>query len=306
MKKTKHGTLNLFGCFFYRYVRCTGAGIRVTIGESGLESLRGLGASTAYRLMMSATCWQNVSAANCGRCLDGEPQWRPPAAFHVLLRASAASCPSADGDRRLIRGVGVCDRLTDADAGCLDDWVVERLRRNGDCCGLGVSLPPAERLRGGLVTLVTGGVPATRNTVYDLVHSLRCRYSSRLLVQTLNVTAVTRAFYYWLLSLSGVFGTFWTGPISYSSRRKPRERNNAQRLLLNVYENPDSQRLPKVRMILYRSTERKFTNTYIHRGLPSVNDCATHALRMLREIYIVSSIPTATANFFDRLNGSRY
>lgn len=145
---------------------CTGAGIRVTIGESGFESFRGLGASTAYWLIMSATCWQNVSADNCGRCLD--VQCRPPAAFHVLFRPSGVAgdvdgCPprSADGDLRLNRGVGVCDRLAVGAGWCLDDWVVERFRRNGDCCGLGVSLPPAERLRGGRVTRVTGGVPAT-------------------------------------------------------------------------------------------------------------------------------------------------
>jgi hypothetical protein len=123
----------------------TGAGILVTIGESGFESFRGLGAITAYRLMMSATCWQNVSADSCGRCLDD--QCRPPAAFHVLFRPSSGVAgvddvenggwcwlPSAygAGDRRL--GVGVCDR-PNAGAGCccLDDWVVERFRRNGDC-----------------------------------------------------------------------------------------------------------------------------------------------------------------------------
>jgi len=156
----------------------TGAGIRVTIGESGFESFRGLGDITAYRLIMSATCWQNVSADNCGRCLDD--QCRPPAAFHVLFRPSNGvagddddekggwGCPAAEpsaygaGDLRL--GVGVCDR---PNAGaecccCLDDWVVERFRRNGDCCGLGVSFPPAERLRGGRVTRVTGGVPAIK------------------------------------------------------------------------------------------------------------------------------------------------
>jgi len=76
--------------------------------------------------------------------------WWPPSAYGA-------------GDRRL--GVGVCER-PNAGAGagcwCLDDWVVERFRRNGDCCGLGVSLPPAERLRGGRVTRVTGGVPATK------------------------------------------------------------------------------------------------------------------------------------------------
>lgn len=157
----------------------TGAGIRVTIGESGFESFRGLGDITAYRLIMSATCWQNVSADNCGRCLDD--QCRPPAAFHVLFRPSNGvpgdddekggwGCPAAEpsaygaGDLRL--GVGVCDR-PNAGAGCcccccLDDWVVERFRRNGDCCGLGVSFPPAERLRGGRVTRVTGGVPAIK------------------------------------------------------------------------------------------------------------------------------------------------
>jgi len=72
---------------------------------------------------------------------------------------SAGGPAASDGDRRLIRGVGVCDRLIVA-GWCLDDWVVERFRRNGDCNGLGVSLPPAERLRGGRVTRVAGGVPA--------------------------------------------------------------------------------------------------------------------------------------------------
>lgn len=155
----------------------TGAGIRVTIGESGFESFLGLGDITAYRLIMSATCWQNVSADNCGRCLDD--QCRPPAAFHVLFRPSNGvagddddekdgwGCPAAEpsaydaGDLRL--GVGVCDRPNAGEGCCccccLDDWVVERFRRNGDCCGLGVSFPPAERLRGGRVTRVTGGVP---------------------------------------------------------------------------------------------------------------------------------------------------
>jgi len=158
----------------------TGAGIRVTIGESGFESFRGLGDITAYRLIMSATCWQNVSADNCGRCLDD--QCRPPAAFHVLFRPSNGvagddddenggwGCPAAEpsaygaGDLRL--GVGVCDRPNAGEGCCccccLDDWVVERFRRNGDCCGLGVSFPPAERLRGGRVTRVTGGVPAIK------------------------------------------------------------------------------------------------------------------------------------------------
>lgn len=157
----------------------TGAGIRVTIGESGFESFRGLGAITAYRLMMSATCWQNVSADSCGRCLDD--QCRPPAAFHVLFRPSngvagddddekggwwccPAAAPSAYGAGDLRLGVGVCNRPTAGEGCgcCLDDWVVDRFRRNGDCWGLGVSLPPAERLRGGRVTRVTGGVPAIK------------------------------------------------------------------------------------------------------------------------------------------------
>ncbi|KAE9538652.1 hypothetical protein AGLY_005751 [Aphis glycines] len=129
---------------------------------------------------MSATCWQNVSADNCGRCLDD--QCRPPAAFHVLFRPSNGvagddddekggwGCPAAEpsaygaGDLRL--GVGVCDRPNAGEGCCccccLDDWVVERFRRNGDCCGLGVSFPPAERLRGGRVTRVTDGVPAIK------------------------------------------------------------------------------------------------------------------------------------------------
>lgn len=95
--------------------------MRVTTGESGLESLRGLGAITANWLMMSATCWQNVSGDSAGRCLD-TAGCRPPAAFHVLFRASGVAgdddhdgdgCPpSVDGDRRLMRGVGVCERLT--------------------------------------------------------------------------------------------------------------------------------------------------------------------------------------------------
>jgi len=143
----------------------TGAGIRVTTGESGFESFRGLGAIAAYRLMMSATCWQNVSADNCGRCLVAV-RCRPPAAFHVLFRASGVPgdddhccCRSGGGDRRLIRGVGVCDRQTGG--WCPGGCAAERFRRNGDCTGLGVSLPPAERLRGGRVTRAAGGVPAT-------------------------------------------------------------------------------------------------------------------------------------------------
>lgn len=176
--------------------------MRVTTGESGLESLRGLGAITANRLMMSATCWQNVSGDSCGRCLD-TAGCRPPAAFHVLFRASGVAgddhdgsgCPpSADGDLRLMRGVGVCERLT---AGrwfccCCCCWcwycwywcccATERFRRNGDCCGepAADSLPPAERLRGGRVT---GGVPGAKTTFSRLNQryiTRRAVYSSQL------------------------------------------------------------------------------------------------------------------------------